>query len=630
MTDQPQPPLGVVMFTKTNGQNFDNSNFFAAGRDHINLNINLATGGASHRISATSPTPESAETPSLPIAQPSPQHPPLLTRVYRRFRNGWARPAHNKALQEPDNVSPYPAEHSKLTQTPHRPVLSDGSNITSFDSCSQSPLVRQCVSGEEEVYERSLLPKGHGFPLFNPPPFHKPVMFGDFGILGQDGFESFGNIFDPNDQQEFSIGSPPHCDARLHPRKLMEGQVVACGIEDARRLTDEAQRYTRRSNFEPSPSLMLTNISLQCRTTHRFDFRCREPQGAALALTSSGDLESLTRKSRNQLREYLRNHGTQLMRNLGGKDYLEPSQSLYVVTGTIKSDSWAIAVHKSPMREPYDQMVLTRIEGNSGVDFPTHEWTCWGSADARCGASSSIDEGGGRVKDQCLFLRGFLLTMSPDVEQHSTTDDNGAYHADSGSGSGSSHSKDSRHTDRKGDHTRRTGQDARNPEHTASCSGSAPQYHLGGSLEAQALVQPFPEQTSECKRYYPSLCLNEMLLADSNATLAITHDDDWRHKIRAGYFDDEALSSFMTHLWETNVPMVSYGAATILPARSRTPEYWQDDGDIPGTMLVPNPCDDTTNAINTVAALRCTDASAFDENAPDFVGAVRGHRRDFV
>ncbi|KAH6890782.1 hypothetical protein BKA70DRAFT_1327363 [Coprinopsis sp. MPI-PUGE-AT-0042] len=569
MSDIPLSPSGVVMFDRTTGQNFGHSNFSAAGRDHINLNIHLATGSNGHHLPITQ-IPESIdETRSLPRAQPAAQHPSLLTRVCQRFRNrSRRRPRTNVQVpQEPDNVVPCPAQTAKRNQPPPGPpppspssdavVLSDGSSVSSFDSCSPSSPVRYRVSGEEEVYERALLPKGQGFPLFNPPPLDKPVRFGDFGILGQDGFETFGNLFDPNDQQEFSLSNPPQYDARRHPRKLQEGQVVASGIEDARRLQDGDQK-----------------------STNRFEFRCRETQGAALALTSSGDLESLTPKSRNQLREYLCNHGTQLVKQLRRRHYLEPNQSLYVVTGTIKSDSWAIAVHTSPMREPYDQMVLTKREGNPGADLPTHEWSSWGSADARCGASDAIDEDGGRARDQCLFLRGFLLTPSADLERQSTLDtDDGSYGGASDSSSDSSHAKDTGHrTSRKGDRSSRTQQNTHDSDQNNASSGGSLQYRLRGPLETRGLVQPFPTGLpSDSKHYYPSRCLNASLLAVKNMDLAITHDDDWRHKIPDGYLDDEVLSAFTTEFWRTNIPVVTHGSATTLPITASVQDHRQGD-----------------------------------------------------
>lgn len=124
-------------------------------------------------------------------------------------------------------------------------------------------------------------------------------------------------------------------------------------------------------------------------------------------------LETLASPSKKELKRYLCCHGRQLMANLLCNDYLDPGESLYVVTGTIKSDSWGIAVHTSPMREPYDYVVLTkRMEKAGDNPTDTYEWTSRGKADARYGESTSIDHNGRRTKDQSLFLRGFLITPS--------------------------------------------------------------------------------------------------------------------------------------------------------------------------------------------------------------------------
>ncbi|KAH6901418.1 hypothetical protein BKA70DRAFT_1309369 [Coprinopsis sp. MPI-PUGE-AT-0042] len=492
MSDNPLPP-GVVLFDSTVPNPWD---FSAAGRDHINLEIHL--GGAGSHLSATPLIPKRAET-------------PLLTRVYRRFRRRSERRPRT-VVQEPGGVSTTMVQNAEWNQPPRRPPPSpdaDSSSLTSLENCwGQSPPARRVFSSEEEVYERSLLSKRYGLPLYNPQPTGKPIRFGDFGILGQDGFESFGNVFDPDDQHEFSLSIPPQYDARRYPRKLQEGQVVASGIEDARTLTDGDQN-----------------------TRGRFEFRSGTTQGAVLALTSSGELESLTPDSRNRLREYLCTHGLQLVINLRRKYYLQPGESLYVVTGTIKSDSWAIAVHTSPMREPYDHMVLSRREGYPGLNVPTHEWTSCGSADARYGESNAIGEDGGRAKDQCLFLRGFLLTPSAKLEQQSMQGpDSGSDTANFSPSSGSPHSRETGHTGGKGDDTSGTRQATSGSDHSAPSSGSCPQHQLRDPFETRGLVQPFLSRTEDYNyyhnNYYPSRCLNDMLLADEkNVELAITHDD---------------------------------------------------------------------------------------------------------
>ncbi|KAH6916275.1 hypothetical protein BKA70DRAFT_483173 [Coprinopsis sp. MPI-PUGE-AT-0042] len=552
MPDRQQTAPGVVLFDGTTGQNFGNSNLSAAGRDHINLSINLATGGAGHQYS--SQTPESATSSPPLIVQGSErpaQDPSLFTRVYRSFcHRSRRRPRSNgQDLHEPENVPQYPrievTQHdrpvpglSSPSPSPVVTLLSDGGSITSFDNYSQS--VRIGISNEEEVFERCLLPKGHGYPMFNPRPLRGPVKFGDYGILGPDGFDSFGNLYNPENQQELSISHIPEPFITSQPEKLHEGQIISTGIEDARQF-----RTVNQNNV-----------------TDMFEFHCRQTQGAVLAVTSSGELETLTPKSRNQLRKYLCKHGSHLMATLRREDYLEPGQSLYVVTGTIKSSSWAIAVHTSLMQKPFDQVVLTRREDKSGASFPTYTWTSQGSAAARSVASVALDEEGGRIKDQCLFLRGFLLTPSLDsdlVQRRNPSSGSNSSAGDSGSSPGST---DSHNSSRDGGPAN-SRQQKRFPEpnhRNASLDGSFP-HQLRDIFQPFGLVPPFPVPTSNSKHYYPSRRINDVLLEDESVNLAITHDDDWQVslKILDGYLDDEAVSALMTAVWENNISTVSNG-----------------------------------------------------------------------
>ncbi|KAH6890781.1 hypothetical protein BKA70DRAFT_866685 [Coprinopsis sp. MPI-PUGE-AT-0042] len=546
MPDGQQTSPSVVLFDRTTGQSFGNSNLSAAGRDHISLSINLATGGAGHQY--PSQIPESAASPPPLVVQdsrPPVQGPSFLTRVHRRFRTHSQRQpcSDTQPLQEQENATPCltqvaPENQPALGPPPPPPlppfsdvaILPDGSRITSLGSPSQSPPIQPGAPSAKEVYERSLLLKEQGFPLFNPRPLERPVRFGDFGILCQDGFDSFGNLFDPNDQQEFSIDHPPRPKVRYQPEKLQEGLVMTEGIGDVRRGADA-----------------------EAKVPNRLEIHCREAQGAALVLTSSGDLETLTPASGNQLGEYLRSHGAELILCLQQKHHLLPGQSLYVVTGTIKSDSWAIAVHTSPMREPYDQMVLSRREGTLGPPFPTHEWTRLGNADARCEGSKVIGGDDRRIKDQCLFLRGFLLSPSLDLGQQTSTSGNSSG-GDSASSPDSSDSENRDDMGGKGGSANSGRLKSPEPNHHSTSSGGSFQHQL------QDIFQP---------SYYPSQHINDMLLENGN--LAITHDDDWIDslKICGNYLDDEALSTLVVDFWETRLPVFSKGVATTIPVADR-------------------------------------------------------------
>ncbi|KAH6871952.1 hypothetical protein BKA70DRAFT_295282 [Coprinopsis sp. MPI-PUGE-AT-0042] len=246
MPDGQRSPPGVSLFDGAAGQNLGYCNLSAAGRDHINLSISLATGAAGHQYPPQTPQNPASAAPLVDQAsRPPVQRLSFLARVSRRFRTSSRRRAHNDIQHERDNATPCLAPEHQPTPEPPPPslvsdavMLPDGSNITSFDSRSQLLLARLHVSSEEEVYARSLLSKGHGFPIYNPPPFGRPVRLGDLGILSQDGFELFGNLFDPNDQREFSIKRPPPPETTYQAGKLHEGQVITTGFEDAGRLSD--------------------------------------------------------------------------------------------------------------------------------------------------------------------------------------------------------------------------------------------------------------------------------------------------------------------------------------------------------------------------------------------------------
>jgi hypothetical protein len=113
------------------------------------------------------------------------------------------------------------------------------------------------------------------------------------------------------------------------------------------------------------------------------------------------------------------------------------TEPLYIVTGTVMSSSWAMASYTEPMNPAFNLAVLSRCVPNN-PNSPSYRWTRTGKSQARTKITRTIDSTGERVKDQCLFLRGFLLTPSTQ-----RTTDRGQYgvkisdgNAASGSGSG--------------------------------------------------------------------------------------------------------------------------------------------------------------------------------------------------
>ena len=85
-------------------------------------------------------------------------------------------------------------------------------------------------------------------------------------------------------------------------------------------------------------------------------------------------------------------------------------ESLYVVTSSVKSGSWAIAAYKDEMHAEHNTLELVSTfsepDGQEG-SLPKYRWTKRGSAQTRWGRSPD-----GKVKNQTMFIRGLKLAFS--------------------------------------------------------------------------------------------------------------------------------------------------------------------------------------------------------------------------
>jgi hypothetical protein len=81
-------------------------------------------------------------------------------------------------------------------------------------------------------------------------------------------------------------------------------------------------------------------------------------------------------------------------------------EPLYIITGCIKSNSWALAAFREGMPAPHDAMSLQRVTRASDPRSK-YVWTKRSTSEAYFGLSE--EEG---VRDQTLFLRGFKLDFS--------------------------------------------------------------------------------------------------------------------------------------------------------------------------------------------------------------------------
>ncbi|KAF6753563.1 hypothetical protein DFP72DRAFT_902052 [Ephemerocybe angulata] len=219
------------------------------------------------------------------------------------------------------------------------------------------------------------------------------VLLGDVGTYSPEGgFKKAFNLWDDvvsirATESAFRAVSysPPEKRATTHEGALRRGDTVAEGAS-------------------------ATTVPGRYRDIERFEFNCKgQPNGAVLALTSPADREMLDDC------EELRNHiidnaelfyrHTDIQRTIGAK------QPLYIITGSLKSESCGLAVFTSPMQSGKDTI---KLEYSSRLAVPggckpvlPFGWTVKWTAEAR---TPSGKQSG--VKDLSLFLQGFKLDFS--------------------------------------------------------------------------------------------------------------------------------------------------------------------------------------------------------------------------
>ncbi|KAH6911150.1 G-protein alpha subunit-domain-containing protein [Coprinopsis sp. MPI-PUGE-AT-0042] len=347
------------------------------------------------------------------------------------------------------------------------------------------------------IYIRKIYPNGHGYPCPNPSPEGPPVRIGDIGELTSTGFIALANLADcqiPSLQSELAslaLSDPSH-----KPNYFSEGQSITGGVS-----VDKIKRWR------------LFNI------IRNIKYRCHAPQGAILAVTSPAQLHTLPQDRNHRLRAWLGKHGMELVQ------FVDPGRTdpLYIVTGKITSSSWANATYSEPMIAPDDVLVLSRrFHG-----IPPYLWTEPKSARNWSQSSSTVNAQGERASDQCLFLRGFLLTPSPRYWSRQTRR---ALKTSNGNPDISESRPD---VDAKGGASEEGSSQFTPSSQPSSRSGAPREVTMGGRAAASErddlLIEEVPALTS--LDFYPSHRINRRLLELTDADMAITHDDDWRLRL---------------------------------------------------------------------------------------------------
>ncbi|KAH6880898.1 hypothetical protein BKA70DRAFT_187284 [Coprinopsis sp. MPI-PUGE-AT-0042] len=241
------------------------------------------------------------------------------------------------------------------------------------------------TTSAEEIYTRNLFATTHGYPCANPCPMGPPIRIGDIGKLSPHGFGAIANLDKcPLPSLQSELPSLYLSDLWHDSECLREGESITGGV------------YGWETTFVPGSG-----------TIQSIEYRCQASEGAIFAATSPAQLHTLQPQNLGHLRLWLCKHGMDLFHVLG----LDRHDPLFIVTGLMTSSSWATAAYPQAREASQDHgsLVLSRVP----EDLPqNYYWTRTArQATVRAKASpSGVDSEGKRIKDQCLFLRGFLIT----------------------------------------------------------------------------------------------------------------------------------------------------------------------------------------------------------------------------
>ncbi|TFK23324.1 hypothetical protein FA15DRAFT_469069 [Coprinopsis marcescibilis] len=501
------------LFTAASGQAIRDSHFLAIGRDHIVLNVSIETPARPHHLTAS--PPEDGRSPET--IQPRGTHMGLTS----------------PAVMEPAVQEFWGAQIADQAALDRMPavegtVLSCGTSmlVEPLQSLDFSKLTRDSSARlHSEVYRNFMYSAGQGYPCFNPR-FGCPINIGDVGTIDGDGFRAIFNLkHDGSEPQPFP-STQALFDIMREDEILSEGDTFTPEVEDT------IVNYTSDHSF-----------------INNFEFHCRSASGAILAITSSADLESIC--DNNCMRDYLCENAEAIFKHAKSIRGLDHGESLYIVTGCIKTDSWALASHTSPMKGPNNVLVLKNRRFGSSRSF--YAWVRKGNAQTRSGTTgNNFTNAGPRRKEHCLFLRGFLLTP--------TGEDKAGNSASAGNTGPSSrelnYDKDAPSADRsgKGSGISKPGDGSSSASHGSPSSGPTSSASFSSLSSGPVITKPtkptvqqFPSQQASLDT--PSEFVNAYLLqTQDRAQFAVTHDDDWRGTLKGRTWDEGEIVDLLNRL----------------------------------------------------------------------------------
>ncbi|KAJ6512752.1 hypothetical protein C8R45DRAFT_326630 [Mycena sanguinolenta] len=358
------------------------------------------------------------------------------------------------------------------------------------------------VHSESANYCSQLLRRGRGFPLYVPKPQinlpaeyrKRGVAIGDVGRINSEGsFDFFFNIYLPaTDRINANV---PEDFVPLSPYDPI----------------DVYHHEFEPGNFVSSPSVTEISSEFPEFPGGEFIFSCQEPTGAVLTLPHGAYLEKL--ENLESMRRYAAKHAESWYKYVNGtRGRGLVNGNLYLVTGCEKSQSWGMAsFHDVSLQDEFQLLFTPTADADNGYRYRWQGIHC-----SRKQADSPLVDG--TPLNQTTFIHAFAISVGERiweklfgvevcqlVDSATFLDQSGRSFVPYGSqGSSSLWSFF-------------TGGSAYNGERQAS--GTAAE--LGSGIVTNAFPTP--------KIFHPSEIIHDHILREvPQATVVITHDDDWR------------------------------------------------------------------------------------------------------
>ncbi|KAF5342011.1 hypothetical protein D9611_001239 [Ephemerocybe angulata] len=382
----------VAMFSEAHNFSLHGPDFRAAGRDmHVQtcnstFNLNIDTGPFHSSISETS----SSSSQKLFTFEG------LMSRIMTSFVD--------ESLRGQDPGHPHSAGTASTPETAPSPkakaqVHHEGDVAVIV---LEKPEEKFTLIGDlttPEIYVSNMLGTGKGLACWQPRP-RKPyagetgAIPGDVGTYSAEGgFKKIFNLWD----DEVALAN-----------KANELYQTTYRAPERNVFIDESEMQQDETIVSGASSDIL--YMNDGRAPVGFEFRCRSQHGAIAIPTSSAELEEVVDCM--ALRDTIIQNNALFYQYANGIRTIGDEEALYILTGCIKSESWALAAYREPMSPPHDLLRLIK-----GIDSPGHgsshsspsqyTWTNRGTSAARLGGSEVAG-----IKDQSLFLRGFKLDFS--------------------------------------------------------------------------------------------------------------------------------------------------------------------------------------------------------------------------